>query len=79
MTAKVFEVNLDNILTYSNEDVSFIENTDTKLKINNAVIISMVWNPVNCWQKMLWFLLKHSFSRTHYEHFDIAKKFYKKE
>lgn len=73
---KTFEVELYNVLTYNSGEPDFIENTNDNLKIKNAIIISMGWKPDNPWQKFLWGMLKHSFTRTHYENFNLAKKYY---
>jgi hypothetical protein len=74
---KTFEVELYNVLTYNSGEPDFIEDTEDDLKIKNAVIISMGWKPDNRWQAFLWGMLKHSFIRTHHEHFIRADEYYK--
>ncbi|KYK22723.1 hypothetical protein AYK24_00415 [Thermoplasmatales archaeon SG8-52-4] len=71
-----FEIEIDNVLSLNSGEPDFMENTENSLKIKNAVIISMGWNPDNHWQRFLWGMLKHTLIRTHHEYFERADKYY---
>ena len=72
-----FETTIENVISISSGEPEFIANDKDRLLIKNAIIISMGWEPDTVWQKLTWGLFKHSLERQFFEHFDIAKKFYR--
>jgi hypothetical protein len=71
-----FNVELDNILSFHSGEPDFLEHTEDALKIKNAIIISIGWQPDKPWQKLLWGMLKHSFALDYKKTFDLAEKYY---
>jgi hypothetical protein len=76
---KTFEVELYNVLTLNSGEPDFMENTNDNLKIKNAVIISMGWQPETPWQSFLWGMLKNSLMKTHEENFKRADDYYESQ